>query len=503
MKRHRCVRLGALAVAMGALPASVLAAPPAPATTGRVAQRWAPTNAAPVPTPTPVAPPRALALAADENDTIEPSDATPATFNDLADRMRDTEARLEQLRGVVLGRQPRVTVGGYVDFGFFAAQGNGSGIIRDDGNALFPQYKGQYGWVFLGDLLAPTVNSRGEAADLGDAAGVQRFDGIHSGGAPGFIVNEVNLLLTSSLGEGLLATGSVNFVPRTGSNFSLGDFLDVDVAQLEWMPTRSQKTSIFVGKFDSVLGIEYRERKASQRFGITPSLIARYTTGTALGLKVRSKWGPDDLVVLAAAVTNGSNTTEQFHFYNEIDTNAAKTASGRLSLHPPLPLDVELGVSGSYGAQDRAPDSKGAMWFWGVDLQAHILTVDVKAMYLRGAAPGSKMGGSADVDLYGLKLHNGGYAEVDWMITPLFGLMGRGELRDAMVWQGDPATAVQGAAQGANRLYLTKSWRATGGVRVAFSDRIILKAEYLRNGEYGGIPQIKNDVVTTSLVLIN
>jgi hypothetical protein len=107
------------------------------------------------------------------------------------------------------------------------------------------------------------------------------------------------------------------------------------------MPTRSGRTSIFFGKTDSVIGIEYRERKANQRFGITPTLLARYTTGTALGVKVRSKFGPDDLFVVAAAVTNGSNTTEQFHFYSEIDTNAGKTASGRLSLHPPLPVDLE------------------------------------------------------------------------------------------------------------------------------------------------------------------
>jgi hypothetical protein len=202
--------------------------------------------------------------------------------------------------------------------------------------------------------------------------------------------------------------------------------------------------------------------------------------------------------VLAAAVTNGSNTTEQFHFYSELDTNAAKTVSGRLSVHPPLPLDFEVGVSGAYGAQDRAPDSKGAMWFWGVDLQAHVLSIDLKVQYLRGAAPGATLGGSLDSDLYGLKLHGGGYAELDWMITPLIGVIGRGEFRDALVWQGDPSADV-----GANRLYLTKSWRATGGVRLAFSDRIVLKAEFLHNGEYGGIPQIKNDVVTTSLLLIN
>jgi len=348
--------------------------------------------------------------------------------------------------------------------------------------------------VFLGDLLSPAVNSRGEAADLGDPTGApDRFDSVNSGGAPGFIVNEVNLTLTAGLGESALATASVNFAPRTGSNFNLGDFFDVDIAQLEWLPTRSGKTSVFIGKFDSVLGIEYRDRKASQRFGITPSLISRYTVGTALGLKVRTKLGPDDLVVLAGAVTNGSFTTEQFHFYNEIDTNAGKTGSGRLSLHPPLPFDLEVGISGSYGAQDRSPNSNGAMWFWGGDLLAHVATVDVKAQYLRGGAPGDPLNG-----VYGLKLHGGGYLEVDWMITSMLGILGRGEFRDAFVWLGDPASP-----EGANRAYLTKSWRATGGVRVVFSDRIVLKAEYLRNGEYGRIPEIPNDIFTMSLLLID
>ena len=428
-----------------------------------------------------------------------PEDDVPAeqAALDPFSRIRDLETRLDQMRSLALGRQPRVTVGGYIDVGFFAPQGNGSGIVRDQGNLLFPQYAGQYGWVFLGDLLSTAVNSRGEVADLGDPTGAPpRFDSIHSGGAPGFIANEVNLTLTSGLGDSALASASINFVPRSGSNFSLGDFMEVDIAQLEWMPTRSQKTSIFVGKFDSVLGIEYRDRKAHQRFGITPSLIARYTTGTALGLKMRTKLGPDDLIVFAASLTNGSFTTEQFHFYNEIDTNAGKTGSGRLALHPPLPFETEIGVSGSYGSQDRATSSAGAMWFWGVDLMTHIQSIDFKAQYLQGGAPGDPNAPNGDV--YGLKLHGGGYAEVDWMITPIVGLIGRGEFRDAFVWLGDT-----NAPGGANRAYLTKSWRGTGGLRIAFSDRIILKAEYLRNGEYGGIPEIKNDVFTTSLLLID
>jgi hypothetical protein len=419
-------------------------------------------------------------------------------------QMRDLETRLEQLRSVVVGRQPRVTLGGYIDLGFFVPQGNGSGIIRDTGNMIFPQYGvgNAWGWVFLGDILSPAVNSRGEVADLGDFPGVVRYDSIHSRGAPGFIANEVNLTMTSGLGESAVATASVNFVPRSGNTctgqpdgacspaFSLGDFIDVDLAQLEWMPTKAQKTSIFVGKFDSVIGIEYRDRKAAQRFGITPSLIARYTTGTALGLKLRHKMGPDDLVTVAAAVTNGSFTTEQFHFYDEIDTNAGKTVSGRLSLHPPTPFDLELGASGSWGSQDRARSSDGIMWFYGADMILRAGTVELKAQWLKGKAPGDPIDA-----VYGLNLHGGGYAEVDWMVTPLFGVLGRGEYRDALVWLvGDPM---------GNRLYVTKSWRGTAGFRLAFTDRIVFKAEYLRNGEYGGIPEIKNDVFTTSLLLIN
>ena len=408
-------------------------------------------------------------------------------------KIAELEARLDQQQSVIVGRQPRVIVGGYLDLGFFVPQGNGAGIIRDQGNLIFPQYGGQYGWVFLGDILGPAINTRGEVADLGDATGApQRFDSIHSGGAPGFIANEVNLTLTSGLGPTALATASLNFTPRSGSNFSLGDVLDADIAQLEWMPTRSQKTSIFVGKFDSVLGIEYRERKSNQRYGITPSLIARYTTGTAVGIKVRSKLGPDDALVLAAAVTNGSFTQEQFHFYDEIDTNLGKTASGRVSLHPPIPLDMEVGLSGSYGAQDRSPNSIGKMWFVGLDYQLRTRYADLKAQYLQGHAPGDPTN-----DVYGLDLHGGAYVELDGFLLPHFGVLARGEYRDAFVWLGDPL-----APGGANRAYLTKSWRGTGGVHVNFTDRIILKAEYLYNGEYGGIPQIKNNVFTSSLVLI-
>jgi hypothetical protein len=384
-----------------------------------------------------------------------------------------------------LARNSRSTVvwGGYVDFGFFVPGGNGgAGYLEDFGHVIFPEYADRFGWVFLGDILAPAVNSRGEAADLGSAPGVDRFDSINSRGAPGFVLNELNLALRSALSPTALISASINLTPRTGSDFRLGDFFDVDVAQLEWLPTESQRTSIFAGKIDSVIGIEYRDRKADRRFGITPSLIARYTTGTALGLKIRSKFGRNDWLVVAAAVTNGSNTIEQFHFYDELDSNAAKTISGRVSVK--LPFSTELGVSASFGSQDRTTSTAHPMWFYGPDLQIHFGRSELKAAWLKGHADGDPI-----QNVYGLDLHQGGYVELDTMINPSWGVLARAELRDAVVWLGS------------ERAYVTKSWRGTAGLRWVVTTRATIKAEYLRNGEYGRVPGVDNDVFTSSLVL--
>lgn len=420
---------------------------------------------------------------------------------DLAVRISDLEQRLADSQQAAERRRPTVMLGGAVDFGFFAPQGDGSGIIRDVGpaqNRRFPEYADKYAWVFLGDLLAPAVNSRGEPADLGNLSGLgNRQDTIHSGGAPGFIVNEVNFTAQSPVASNALATASVNFLPRSGREFSLGDLFDVDVAQLEWMPTAGRRWSIFAGKMESVVGIEYRERKARDRFGITPSLLARYTTGTPLGIKVRGKLGRDDWLIVAAAVTNGSSTTETFHFHDEVDSNAGKTASGRVALAP-WEGAVEIGVSGEFGPQDHAQDSLDAMWFVGADLQVHHRNLDLKGQWLVGRASGEAVNRAYDPNHrpYGLRLNGAAYLEANWMMLPYLGLLARGEFRDALVWLGNTQNL-----GGSERLYITKGLRATGGVRLVANEHVAMKAEYLWNGEYGRVPKIRDDVFVTSLVL--
>src|SRR4029078_2076249 len=111
----------------------------------------------------------------------------------------------------------------------------------------FPQYS-NYAWTFLGDILGTPVNSRGEVASLGNAPGIERFDSVASAGAGGFILSEINLRPRYQLADNMIMRASINFVPRSGSDFALGDFIDADLGELEYLPPKDGKTSIFVGK---------------------------------------------------------------------------------------------------------------------------------------------------------------------------------------------------------------------------------------------------------------
>lgn len=419
-----------------------------------------------------------------------PGHADEADLDDMQRQLDDLRARLARAEEETKKASP-LSINGYVDFGFFAPNGNaGVGWIRDAGNVYFPQYS-NYAWTFLGDLLATTVNTRGEAANLGNAPGIVRFDSVNSG-APSFIVNEVNLRLGYQIADRALLRTSVNFVPRTGrEDFSLGDFFDLDIAELEYLLTEDGNTSLFVGKTLPVFGIEYKERKSDQRFGITPSLIGRYTMGPQLGLKIRSKL-LHDVLILAGSVTNNSSTTEQFHFYSEIDQNWGKTLNGRVAIALPIGEMIpalaghrlEIGGSGEWGPQDRATDNGGDIWFLGADLQYLTADFALKAQFIRGHAPGRP-----DERVWGLDLHSSGYVEVDWQFLPFLGAYGRAEMRDAFV------------TLGLERAYVTKQARFTGGLRVVFSPRVVLKAEYYTNRQLDDIPQFKADMFTSSLVL--
>ena len=103
---------------------------------------------------------------------------------------------------------------------------------------------------------------------------------------------------------------------------------------------------------------------------------------------------------------------------------------------------------------------------------------------MKGKSPGN-----ADMGVFGLDLRPSGYLELDWQVLAQFGVILRGELRDAIVTL-EPT-----------RIYITKEARLTAGFRVVINPHTFVKAEYLHNIEYGGVPSFKNDIATSSLVL--
>jgi len=375
----------------------------------------------------------------------------------------------------------RLRFTGYLDAGFFGAQGDGTAYVRDAGKLVHPEYADTVPWVFLGDPWGNPINSQGDSADLGlDRTNIARFDPIQSKGKPSFLINMMNLGVAASVGSELFFETSLDFEPRQGLLGSSGDQLDIDLAYVEYVPFQSVDLHLFAGKFESSFGIEYRNRKAPDRFGVTPSLISRYTVGTPTGLKVRAGFFQSRLT-LNVALTNGGTMTEQFaHFYNEVDSNSGKTVTARLSYLLPLPVTAEIGFSGEVGAQDEQPSNTLVQWLLGADLRIAAGDFTFRGEILRGHADG----GGVD---QAPRLHvTGWYGEGQYQLLPWLGILARVDRRKADLFAFP-------------NLYLTDLVRLTGGLRFDLTWNLIAKVEYLHLIEVSG-PELKDDVFTTSVL---
>ncbi len=404
---------------------------------------------------------------------------------------KDDNSYLEEKLGALLPLQNKIS--GYLDVGAFATTGNGAGTRSDLLSTYFPEYAGVVpgSWVFMGDPLSTAINSRGDVADTGESRAIT-FDPINSGGNPTFLVNNLNLTLFSGIGETAQLNASVDFVPRARdvsdpAGLFVGDYIDVKLAYGEWRPRiESFDLTLQAGKFDSVLGFEYRSLESPDRVGVTPSLICRYTCGRPIGLKARARF-LDEALVANVAVTNGSHFHEGFPFSNEIDQNSLKTVAGRLSYQ--IAKKVELGVSGAWGAQDFQPENDVRQWHWGADVHLEIEDLEVTAEVVHGRAKGQTTPGQARCDAAPCLVYTGGYVQVAYRLTNTFVPYARVDYRDATHWAG------------ASFVYISDLGRATLGIRAEIGTRVIVKAEATKNEELGVIPTIPNDVVTSSLVI--
>jgi hypothetical protein len=200
-----------------------------------------------------------------------------------------------------------LSINGYIDVGFAKAQGDGTSF--PPGDTVLPA---DYGV----DPFAPAVNSRGDVASI-DPNGrfvngfLPRSVGI--GGRPSFLLNTLDVdLKYVAPSAPLLVFARVQFLPRfTGVDDQTRVYVEQAFGRL--VPFESQELALSVGKFDSVFGIEYLDNQANIRTGVTPSLLARYTTGQSIGAKLfyRIQIAPAwSAVSLNVAVTNSGNFTE-------------------------------------------------------------------------------------------------------------------------------------------------------------------------------------------------
>jgi hypothetical protein len=389
------------------------------------------------------------------------------------------------------GAPSPLSINGYVDIGFARAQGDGTSFAPGD-----TRLPADYGV----DPFAPAVNSRGDVAST-DAGGrfvngfLPRSVGI--GGRASFLVNTVNLdFKYAPAGSPVTAFTRVQLLPRfTGAGDDTRVLVDQAFGRV--IPFDSQELAVSVGKFDSVFGIEYLDNPANIRTGVTPSLVARYTTGPAIGAKVFYRlqlaplWSAFSLNV---AVTNSGNFVEVLQ-PPDASLTGAPVGSGRFGYElNTAPFQIKLGVSGTYGPRNDQPDPSAKQKLLGADARVAFQGLYLNAEYVRvdEQAGGAKTTSAGQFPLSSAFWARGGYVQLAYGLSigsgvcPLRKLTVYGRYDRRHAWfEGFTPITVE---------------RFTGGLRLDFWETVILKGEYLVNRERAGAPTVDNNVVTTSLV---
>ena len=382
-----------------------------------------------------------------------------------------------------------LTVNGYIDVGFAKAQGNGTSFAPGD-----QRIPADYGV----DPFAPAVNTRGDVAST-DAGGrfvngfLPRSAGI--GGNASFLLNTLDVdLKYAPAATPLLVFSRVQLLPRfTGD----GDDTRVYVEQAfgRYTPFDSQELALSVGKFDSVFGIEYLDNQSNIRTGVTPSLIARYTTGQSIGAKLfyRIQIPPFwSALSLNVAATNSGNFVEALQ-PPDASLTGAPVGSGRLGYELNAPaVQAKLGVSAMYGPRNDQPQQSVHQKAFGADARVAFRGIYASAEYVRvdegeGGPKTTSLGSFPLASAFSVR---GGYAQLAYGLPWSVGFLhkvtvyARYDRRHAW-FQGFTPITVD---------------RLTGGVRFDLWDSLLLKAEYLDNRELAGAPTVANNVFTTSVV---
>jgi hypothetical protein len=429
---------------------------------------------------------RAAALAAFASLIFTAASAARAQEAD-ADAGNDSDGYTPPAEGA--GAPSPLTIDGYVDVGFAHAQGDGTSFAPGD-----VRVPADYGV----DTFAPAVNSRGDVAST-DSGGrfVNGFlpHSVGIGGRASPLINTVDVdLKYVAPGAPLTVFTRLQYLPRFAAGGDASRFL-VEQAFGRIVPFDSVEMALSAGKFDSVFGIEYLDNQANIRTGVTPSLIARYTTGQSLGAKLFYRL---QIAPLWSALSLNVAATASGSFVDSLQTpdeslTGHPVASGRLGYELNLPrVQVKLGGSAMYGprndqhdpaAHQRAVGGDARLAVAGFYLNAEIIRVD------------EDQGGPKTTPLGSFPVSSGfhargGYGQLAYAAAVDAGplrkltLYGRYDLRHAWFEGFTPITVD----------------RITAGLRIDLWESLIVKGELLWNRELSGAPQVANNVQTTSVV---
>jgi hypothetical protein len=385
--------------------------------------------------------------------------------------------------------QPALRIMGYVDLGWAKAGGDGTSFSPTD-----QRIPADYGV----DTFAPAVNSRGDVASTN--AGIRFTNGflpfsVGIGGHGSFLINTVDLdVRYTPPSAPLMFFARLQGLPRFSGQGQSNTLL-VEQAFARWVPFSSQELAITAGKSDSVFGIEYLENEANLRTGITPSLIARYTTGQGLGLKAFYRlqfpkaWSA---VSLNVSATNGGNMVSPLA-PQSASLTGTPTVSARLGYELNLPqIEVKLGVSAMEGPRNDQSQSSVRHRAIGGDARVLYGPLEVRGEVVRlseDEGSGDKVNDlgpqtvASGFDVFGGYVQAAlGFALPE--VVKRVSVYGRYDRRHAQFQGFGPITVD----------------RFTAGARVDVFDALALKGEVLKNRELLGAPNVDNDVVTTSLV---
>jgi hypothetical protein len=440
--------------------------------------------------PAPAEPSQPALVPADEPEA-------PVTRQEL-EELQDTVDRLRAQLEAVQQRQDimskvSIRFSGYLDFGFFWVQGNGSGVRPDYYRQAAPELNGQIpaSWVLVGDPLSTAINSRGDVADTGDSRAI-RSDPIHAGGRPSFLVNALNLGFTVSYDKSLSLTASLDFLPRDHditAPVAIGDLFDLKLAFVRYeLKTQLLNLMIDAGKVDSLLGIEYRTQDAPNRISVTPSLVCRYTCGRPLGVRAVTQF-LNNRVEIALALTNGTQQVDYFTFTDQVDSNRWKTIAGRVAFR--LPDGFELQVNGAVGPQDRQSDDSVIQWHAGAAAQLDVWKLHFVGEAVIGAAAGKgdvQSGVNVPCGLAPCLSYRAAYGLIAYRPIEMLQPYVRIDFRSARHRAGDDFE------------YISDVMRATLGINAHVGSHVIFKVEYTFNEELGPV-HFPDDVFTSSLVV--